>query len=72
MTTFTADGTLPRAADRDGTGWFRRFLRAVVIARAERSLKSLDDLSLARLGIGRSEIPAIARRIHDGFRTVQE
>jgi uncharacterized protein YjiS (DUF1127 family) len=52
---------------REKSGWFRDLMRSIMIARAEQALRSLSDHTLAQAGIARSEIPELARRIHDGF-----
>ncbi|WP_207484470.1 hypothetical protein [Arenibaculum pallidiluteum] len=70
-TTFTADTTLSHGGTGSRStksGWLRRALHAMVIARTEQAFHSLDDRTLAHLGLTRAEIPTRAREIHEGFR----
>lgn len=69
MSMVTLDHAVSLGVDRPAAkpGWARRLWRSMVISRAEQIFRSLDDRSLAQLGISRSEIPEAARRLHDGY-----
>jgi hypothetical protein len=48
-------------------GWLKRAYRALIIARAESVFHRMDDRTLAYTGYRREDIPALARRVADGF-----